>query len=448
MKEKISVVIENYGCSANQNDGEIMAGLLERAGCDVIMGDGIKNNADIVIINTCVVKGPTLKRMERRIKELLKRYDKVIVSGCMASGYYEKIINVKNKFKNKSIALVPPDNVMEINKIIKDILNKKNILIKIGTGSKNKKINLPKKRINRVIGITQISSGCSSFCTFCITKLVKGYIKSYEINDIVANVSQDIREGCKEIWLTGTDVGCYGVDKGKYLLPTLIKKISKINGRFWVRIGMMNPEHVKNFIDELLEAYESKKIFKFLHIPLQSGSDRVLKEMRRNYSVKEFLEIVKKFRKNFPNSSIATDIIVGFYNEREVDFKKTIEVIKKIKPEIVNISRFWPMPKTLAFKYLNNSEIKRIEELSKIRSKKLSEIVRKIMLKKNKRYLNKEILCLVDKKGYGNTYLARDINYKLIVIKEKVILGKFYNVKIKESKSNYVVGNVVNKMPN
>ncbi|MEM2707488.1 MAG: tRNA (N(6)-L-threonylcarbamoyladenosine(37)-C(2))-methylthiotransferase [Candidatus Pacearchaeota archaeon] len=440
-----NILIETYGCTANQNDSEIIGGILEKD-FNVIFGKANKKlDLDLVILNTCIVKGPTLKRMERRINDLLKEYKKIIVCGCMASSYTNLILkikeNIEKKFGNRNIAIISPDKIYEIKNIVKKILENDRDYILINDKKFKEKLFLPKKRINRVIGITQIASGCVSNCSFCITKIAKGYLKSYDIEKIVKNIKKDIREGCKEILLTATDIGCYGLDKGKYMLVDLLKKIINIDGRFLIRVGMMNPEHLKNFIDPLLDVYENKKIFKFLHVPLQSGSDKVLEEMKRNYSVKDFLEIVKAYRKKFPNATLATDIIVGFYNENENDFKETIKIIKKTKPEIVNISRFWPMPKTLAYKK-SKEKIDEIIKIGKERSKKLSEITKKISYEKNKRLIGKELICLVDKKGYGKSFLARDINYKLIAINEKLDIGKFYKVKITGAKSNFLIGKI------
>lgn len=445
MKVKMkNIIIENYGCTANQNDGEIIGGLLKKD-FNVIFGKAIKKlNPDLVILNTCVVKGPTLKKMERRISDLLKDYKKIIICGCMGVSYLDLILkikeNVEKNFGKRNIAVISPDNIKKIKDIVKKILEKDKDYILIERGKEDKLL-LPKKRINKIIGVTQIATGCVSNCSFCITKIAKGYLKSYTIEKIKRNIQQEIKEGCKEIHITATDLGCYGLDKGKYMLVDLLKEILKINGRFLIRLGMINPEHLKNFIDDLLEIYESEKLFKFLHVPLQSGSDKVLEEMKRKYSVKDFLEIVKKFRKKFPQATLATDIIVGFYNEEEKDFKETIKIIKKTKPEIVNISRFWPMPKTVAYKNCKD-RINEIIKISKERSKFLQKITKKISYEKNKKLIGKEILALVDKRGYEKSYLARDINYKLIAIKEKVEIGKFYKIKIIDAKSNFLIGKI------
>jgi len=177
-----------------------------------------------------------------------------------------------------------------------------------------------------------------------------------------------VKDGCTDIWLTSQDNGCYGLDIGSSL-PELLNTVSKIQGKFTVRVGMMNPTHTKQIVDELIEAYRNEKIRKFLHLPVQSGSNRVLKAMKRGYVVEDFVEIVEKFRQAFPNLTLSTDIIVGFPSETGEDFQATMELMKKIQPQKVNISKFGSRPKTEAAK-MKQLPIEKINE----RSRKLHEL--------------------------------------------------------------------------
>jgi MiaB-like tRNA modifying enzyme len=248
-------------------------------------------------------------------------------------------------------------------------------------------------------------------------------------------VRQAIKNGCKELWVTSQDNGCYGRDIGANL-PQLLNEIVKIKEKFFVRVGMMNPLHVKPILDDLINAYKNQKIFKFLHLPVESGSDKILKDMRRGYRVKDFKEIVEKFRRELIQLTLSTDIIVGYPTEKEADFQKTLNLIKEIKPDIVNISKFGPRTKTEAAKLKQLSP-----KIVKERSKKLFEIVRGISMKNNKKWLGWEGEVLVDEIGKENSYMARNFAYKPIVIKNKEeILGNFVKVKIIETKSNYLVG--------
>jgi len=444
------VAIETYGCSANQNNSEIMAGLLERAGFAVInANDKSPLSADVVVLNTCIVKGPTLKRMERRLMDLLQSGKKVIVTGCMKA-YRERIEKIAKVAKANGKANVVLADVKEIVKAVMHVHSK-------SPSSPPPFSSFPpsfsscdipslaryKRKINKVISINQIATGCVGRCSFCATKLAKGYLRSFDSEAILKNIKQDVAEGCKEIWLTATDVSCYGLDRGKYGLVDLLNKVCDIKGRFFVRVGMLNPCHAINYIDELLEAYQNEKIFKFLHLPLQSASNKVLKEMRRDYSKEDFIEIAKKFRKKFADGVLATDVIVGFYNETEEDFEETIRLIKEIRPDVINISRFWPMPKTLAYakwQKLEKSEREKIAEIAKARSKMLHELHKQISLEKNRAFVNKEVKALVDKKE--RCYEARDENYRLILL-DSAKLGDFCKVKIHAASQNCLIGKII-----
>jgi len=430
-----NIYLETYGCSANQNNGEIMKGLLERQGFIVTSNEKI---ADIAILNTCIVKGPTEQRMTLRIKELSKKFKKLIVAGCMADVESLKI-KVEARKSNPKIllSLVGVHNITKIVDVVKKLIENKTVEL-ISRGEEVK-LCMPKSSVNKAIGITQISSGCTGSCAYCITKLVKGHLFSYPKEKIIDNIKQDLTSGCKEIWLTSQDNAAYGIDRGKYEFPELLNKISTIKGKFFIRIGMMNPNHVMKIIDSLIENYNDKKIFKFLHLPIQSGSDDVLKNMNREYKVKDFADIVKKFRKKFPNVTISTDIIVGFPGETRDDFNKTLRLIKEIRPNIINISKFWPMPHTQAAK-MKQVDLKE----KKKRAIALMKLHNEIALEKNDKLIGNIIKAIVDEHGFQNTWLARDENYKLIAFKSNEnLLGKIVSLKIIKARGHYLIGEMI-----
>ena len=438
------IYLESYGCTANLNNSEIIEGMLKD--CVVMHSMPPKKQREIAIINTCIVKGPTLNRMELRIKQLCK-FRHIIVTGCMANAYPERI----KRLCSKAI-IVTTNNIGSIPKIITGVY-KKNHYSKIYNFVPLKK---PKMLFNSVVGITQISEGCIGNCTYCATKLAKGVLRSFPKAGIIKNVKLDLSRGCKEIWLTSQDNAIYGLDKGNIQLVDLLKSITNINKKFWLRIGMMNPSHITYFIDGLIDIMQSEKIFKFLHLPVQSGSDKILRNMNRQYTVKQFISAVKKFKKRFPYGTLSTDIIVGCPNENNSDFKKSLQLIEKTKPNIVNVSRFWPMPGTKAgnlFKDMNKEEQEHVIMKSKKRAiillKKSSEIGYNL----NVRYVkdkNEQVECIVEKKGFKGTYLSRDINYKLIVINKKDthnsrdIIGRFVDVKMQKATPRYILSRLEN----
>lgn len=424
-----NIYIETYGCAANQNNGEIISGLLARNGFIIVNNPKI---ADIIILNTCIVKGPTLQKMQSRIKELSNK--KLVVTGCMPDVFQKQIRQI-----NPRAILLSSHEIRTIAKIVKNLIENKQTP---DSKEKNPEIKLlcPKNRKNPCIGITQISEGCLGNCTFCITRLAKGSLFSYLQEDIIENIENDIEAGCNEIWLTSQDCAAYGLDKKKKSnIISLLKKILKLKHNFFLRIGMSNPNHILPILDNLIECYKDKKMFKFLHIPLQSGSNEILRKMNRYYNAEDFLKIIAEFRKRISNISISTDIIVGFPEETDEDFKKTLEIIEKVKPESLNISRFWPMPRTPA------SRMKKVpDEVIKKRGISLREVFEKNAAEKNKKFIGKKISVLADEKGFDNTWICRTNEYKqVIVFSRERILGKRINVLVTGATPTYLIGRIV-----
>ncbi len=341
-----TVYIESYGCFANQDNESIMKGLLVKEGFKITNKE---SKADIIIINTCVVKGSTSSKMISRIRYFKDR--NLIISGCMPESEAKLC---KKLAPNAS--LINTFHITDTIKAVKSLLNKKPIDL-LG---KRKEILLDLPKIENKRVIIQISQGCNSYCSFCETKLAKGVLISFPKEKIIKEIKNKIKSGHKIINLTATDTGCYGLDI-KTDLPSLLKSIIKLKGNFKIKIGMMNPEHVIKYLDELIEIYKDNKIIKFIHIPLQSGSDKVLKEMNRSYTIKQYKTIVNKFRKKIFNVHIITDLIVGYPLETEKDFKETLKIVKELKFNVINISKFSPRPGTKAskLKQLTSQEIKK-----------------------------------------------------------------------------------------
>jgi MiaB-like tRNA modifying enzyme len=295
------------------------------------------------------------------------------------------------------------------------------------------KVGIPKVRLNPAIGIIEIASGCMSECTFCQTKLAKGDLQSYRLGDIVRQVKHDLEDGCVEVWLTSTDNGCYGLDIGTSL-PELVQKVSEIEHDFRARVGMMNPMHLPRIKERLLESFASDKVFKFLHLPVQSGSDKVLKDMKRLHTSKIFHDVNSTFRKRFDRFTIATDIIVGFPTETEDDFIKTVDLIDKTRPDVINLSRYSARTGTKAsqMEQINVSEVKR-------RSKIIFDRAKKISQERNEEWVGWEGDVLFDEVSDG-IIKGRNFAYKQVVTDNKVKLGQNANVKITKATPNGLYG--------
>ena len=410
------IYIKTYGCSNNQAESEIMQGLLRKKGYEF----SNENEADLVIVNTCSVKSSTENTIKSDVKKLNEKGKKIIVAGCISDADPSLARKLsKNIIGTHNITKI--DEVVEntFNGIEKEIIGKRIEL----------KILQPKIRKNPIIDIVPVESGCNSACTFCSTKLAKGDLKSYSIDQIVQQIKSAREEGCKEFWLTGQDCSCYGFDIKTDMADLLNAITTNVSGRYFLRVGMMNPLHTRRFTQKLIEAYKHSNVFKFLHLPVQSGSDILLKEMRRGHDAENYFYIVDEFRKNFPKMSLITDIIVGFPGESEEDFQKSIELVENSRPDFVNVSKFASRPGTRA------SKMKQLpSQVLKERSEKMWEVVTKIALEKNKEWIGWKGSVIIDEynEEKGN-WLGKNFAYRPVIIneiKENLELGQIIDVEI------------------
>ena len=424
MSNGSKVYIETYGCSASYSDSEICAGQLTQEGYSIVDDP---NDSDINIIVTCTVKTATANRMSYRIKKLSENDSPLIVAGCMPKTQAKDIKKI-----NPKASLMGPDSIDKISTIVNSTLQG-NQVIELKTSTKPKVL-LPKIRINPVIDIVEIGTGCLSSCTFCQVKIAKGTLISYPPNVIVDQIKNATDDGCQEIWLTSTDNGCYGMDM-MMDLADLLESIVNIPNNFLLRVGMMNPMHTKKKFNKLFNMFDHDKIYKFLHIPVQSGNNRVLKSMLRGHSVEDFIKMSFNFRNKFPLSSIATDIIVGYPTESEEEFHDTVDLIKYIEPDVVNLSKYGARPgtKAIEMEQVPNSVINE-------RSKLLTSIIKEISLKHNQQWRGWNGKCLVNEKGkVKGTMIGRNFAYKPIVLDDSdVILGKIYDVQVTNVHSTYL----------
>jgi len=283
-----------------------------------------------------------------------------------------------------------------------------------------------------------IAEGCMFACSYCITSIARGKLKSYPTDEILQDVCSALRQGCKEIQLTAQDTGSYGFDLG-YDLSNLLTGVCKLKGKYRIRVGMMNPYTALKNIDSIIQAFDDNKIYKFLHMSIQSGDNNILKKMNRKYTVGDFLDIIKKFREKHKDITFSTDIIVGFPTETDEQFKHTIDLIKKIKPDITNITRYSARPYTKA-----KSMGGRIRtDVVKERSKLSTEVCNEISKENNFKHIGKKYTLLITEEGKNNTMIGRTENYKPVVIKENVKIGKFIPVEITSSAPTHLFGMLI-----
>jgi MiaB-like tRNA modifying enzyme len=440
---KPKVWIEAYGCSASMADSEMIGGVLKEAGYGIATK---RSESALNLIVTCSVKDTTEHKMMSRIRTMVKSGKPLVVAGCLPKADKAKIESASS-----SASLIGPNSIDKAPDAVRSALSGDRLVAL--KESQLDKINIPRVRLNPVISIVEIANGCMSECTFCQTKIAKGRLRSYRIGDIVRQIKSDIKSGCKEVWLSSTDNGCYGRDIDTNLVDLLLACCS-IEGNFKIRVGMMNPMYLPTILDRMVSLFcENDKLFKFLHIPVQSGSDRILRKMKRGHTSKTFIDTVQSFRDKIPEMTISTDIIVGFPSETEDDFKQTINLLERSQPDVVNISRYAARPKTEASGW---KDIKVSSQVSKERSEYLHDLTRRIAKKRNSIWREWQGEIVIDE--IGKVVQGRNYAYKPVVISSsrssssssianaadrQFLLGDIVNVKIFDFSNFSLKANVI-----
>ncbi|MFQ5573652.1 MAG: tRNA (N(6)-L-threonylcarbamoyladenosine(37)-C(2))-methylthiotransferase [Nitrosopumilaceae archaeon] len=416
--------VEAYGCSASFADSEMISGLIVNGGHTLAESS---SDSDLNLVVTCSVKDATANKMVHRIKSLKSK--PLVIAGCLPKAERKSV----EKFSEKASLLGPNSLGKTLEVIDSTLVGKKRVALDDIDSSK---VGLPKIRLNPAIGIVEIANGCMSECTFCQTKISKGDLKSYRIGDVVRQVKKEIADGCKEVWLTSTDNGCYGFDIDEDL-STLVNSVCEIPDDFKIRVGMMNPMYMPRIRDGLLKSFENDKVFKFLHIPVQSGSDKVLNDMRRGHTAETFRNTTKKFKTKFPQFTISTDVIVGFPTETEEDFEKTVDLLLETKPDIVNLSKYSQRPRTEAAEWdqIPVSEVMR-------RSKIVSDLIEKISFENNQKWIGWKGKVLFDETS-DDDIKGRNFAYKPIFVEDRVKIGEIHIIEIIEATTHSLLAKIV-----
>jgi MiaB-like tRNA modifying enzyme len=330
------------------------------------------------------------------------------------------------------------DRIVEV---VKRVLNGERVVALEGAVNAKPSLNLPRLRLNSVIGIVPVNYGCLGSCAYCCVVFARGRLRSYGVQEIVGRVKKDLAMGVREFWITSQDTACYGRDMSTNLAE-LLQAICDIEGDFRIRVGMMTPNMVVDILDDLIQAFKSEKIFKFIHLPVQSGDDQILERMRRFYSVDDFKRIVNAFRAKFSEMTLATDVICGFPGDDKEAFEKTLQLIEEVKPDIVNVSKFFARPRTVAAEmqgdFVSFREIKR-------RSGIAAELARKVAFERNQRWVGWTGEIFVDEVGkIPSSWVGRNFLYKPIVVKsDDNLLGTAFHVKVVRALSTYLEGEIV-----
>ena len=419
----MKVFIESYGCTFNKADGQIIAGVLQENDIDIV--DSIEQ-ADVIIVNTCYVKLPTENKIVYKIQKLQNDFPdkKIIIGGCMVEIDPEKLDKI-----GPNCSWIGPHQLNKSADIVKgtycgDVVRESGF-------SKDSKVCVPKVMDDSLIHIIQICEGCLGACTFCCTRFARGPLNSYPISDIKKEAQAAIENGACEIQLTAQDTAAFGRDSGEKL-SDLIKEVANIKGDFRIRVGMMHPKNILDDVDEIIDAMKHPKVYDFIHLPVQSGSDKVLSDMRRGHNISQYMDIVSKFKKEIPDLTLAVDIIVGYPTEDDEDFDLTVKLLKEIKPSLIHLSKYQHRKGAIS------SSLKEIpHDVMKKRSKYLSQIKSEITEEENKHLVGTNQKVLVVEEGSKGGFIAKTNSY-IPVIVEDAELGSFVDVKITEATSTYL----------
>lgn len=420
----MKIFIRTFGCTLNQSDSEVMAGFLAKAGHKLVED---VDKAELVVFNTCTVKDNPEKRFFSELEKVKQKNKMVVVAGCIPQAdQHNELL--------KHVSLLGVKSLDKIVEVVEE--TKKGNVVRMLRDSKNQRLNLSKVRKNNVVEIIPLSIGCVGECSYCKTRFARGELMSYDVRAIKKQFEAAIKDGVKEVWLTSQDTGAYGKDIGSNLL-LLLKELLSVKGDYRVRLGMLNPNHALEFLDELIDVFKHPNMFKFVHLPVQSGSNKILKLMNRKYKVEDFVKIVKKFRKQIPKITISTDIICGFPGESDEDFEKSHDLLKQLKIPVVNITKFCPRPGTPA------NKMKKLDtKIIKKRSKNLAELQEKIV--DNKEWLNWKGRIIIDEIGKNNSFVGRNDYYKPVVLKNvKLKLGDVVEIKVNRVLRNYLEAGLV-----
>ena len=426
------VFIRNFGCSSNTADGEVLAGCLAEAGFQITPSE---TEADVLIYNTCAVKGPTENRIIDAIKHAPKN-KKIVVAGCLTMISFERLC--RESYFN---AAVGPAVGGQIVAVVNRVLAGERVVDLAATRNKPLQT-LPRQQTNPVISVVPVNFGCLGSCTYCCVVFARGHLRSYSIEEVLERVKSDYSSGAKEFWITSQDTASYGRDLSTDLAE-LMTALGNLKGDFQVRVGMMTPNLVTEMQSRLIAAFDTPKIFKFLHLPVQSGDDTVLQYMRRFYTAEEFKATVNTFRNEFPKLTLATDVIVGFPGETEEAFENTLRLLEEVKPDVTNVSKFFARPKTIAANMKDGLVGK---EETKRRSAVAAELAKRLSAERNQRWIGWTGEILVDEKGkMEGSWVGRNFAYKPIAVQStENLLGKTLNVKVTEALTTYLKGEIEN----
>ena len=433
--------IETYGCQMNVHDSENIKAILEEIG---FIETNDMYSSDLIILNTCAIRENAHNKvfgMLGRIKHLKVTKKDIITCLCGCMAQEESVVSeLKNKYKWVDI-IFGTHNIYELPNLLSNITQTRTQNINVYSIEGDIIENLPVKRDSKYKAWVNIMYGCDKFCTYCIVPFTRGCQRSRLPKDILNEVENLKKEGYLEITLLGQNVNAYGKDLNiDYNMASLLEDVAKTN---IPRIRFVT-SHPWDFTDEMIDIIAKyDNIMPYIHLPIQSGSNKILKLMGRRYTKEEYITLFNKIKEKIPNASITTDIIVGFPKETEEDFKETLEIVNKLKYDLAYTFIFSKREGTAASKLEDNTSLEEKEE----RLQRLNELINKYAKENNLKYLNKETKVLLEEPSKKEGFLSGYTDtMKLVNVKaSKEYLGKIVKVKITDAKTWSLDGEIINE---
>ena len=413
------IAVVNQGCAANFGDGEKIARILSQKD-SVRFGfpeQGSKDVPDEFYLNVCTVKGNAgaIKLLRRVIDEYPD--SKIYITGCAPKDLREEIARITDK-------------------VI--YTNREEITARFRVPSASLRAGSARNdalRESPFVGIVNIEEGCLDACAFCSTHLVKGRLHSYSPEIIESQVRQLVGDGCKEIQLTGQDCACYGFDIGTNLAELVQRILAHVPGDYKIRLGMGNPRHMAPYLEALLDCFADERLYKFIHVPVQSGSDRVLRAMNRRHTVEDYSRVAGAISERFGDLfTLSTDLIVGHPGETQEDFDLTLKLLESTRPTVANITRFVARPGTSAARMEAGAspEYAPVADTVKHeRSAALAAAFQRIATENNRKWVGTRCTAVTEKPGYREgTTICRNAAYRPVAVQGDYPAGVSLDVRI------------------
>lgn len=433
-------LILTYGCQMNVHDSENISGIMEDLGYTKTED---MNDADVIIVNTCAIRENAHNKAEGmlgRIKHLKETKENIIVIFCGCMAQEEKLVNKIKDYKWLDI-ICGTHNYHKIPEYLNKYIKENEKIREVYSIEGNVIENIPVKRDSKYTAWVNIQYGCDKFCTYCIVPYTRGKQRSRLPKDIIEEVQELYNNGYQEVTLLGQNVNAYGKDLNQdYDFADLLGEVSQTG---IPRIRFVT-SHPWDFTDKMIETISNcENIMPYIHLPLQSGSNRILKLMGRKYTTEEYLELVAKIRKNIPNVSITTDIIVGFPGETDEDFNQTLEMVEKAKYDLAYTFIYSKREGTPAA--IMDDPI--TMETKKQRLSKLNSLINKYAKESNEKMLNTVAdVLIISPSEKANKFMGYTDNMKLVNVScPEEYLGKIIKVKITGAKTWSLDGEIDGK---